>query len=282
MKIEQQDVEHLIAVVCQAGDLVMRMQREGYGVVRGKSNEIDIVTEADVASEQLLLAALEARYPGIPLWGEESNRPPNADEYWIVDPIDGTVNYANGVPYYAVNLAFNRRQDGDTWAEVAVTLELPRGLVYWARQGHGAYVRTPDGQDTRLHVNQVDTLRFAILSTGFPYKRADTNDNNGAEFAYFMPRCSGVRRLGSCALDLALVAAGVFAAHWEQDLNPWDIGPGTLIVREAGGMVTDYDGNPWTPEQRNFVASNGQPALHQAMLDGIRLARAGLTEQSIP
>lgn len=270
--MDAQDVERIVDLARQAGELVLGMQRDGYGAVKKKSNEFDIVTEADLATETLIRTALARDYPGVPFWGEESNTPPDADEYWIVDPIDGTVNYANAIPCYAVNIAFNRR-DG---AELAVTLELPARRIYWALRGHGAFRRELDGSETRLRVNQVDTLRRAILSTGFPYTRAETRDNNSAEFAYFMPRCHGVRRMGSCAIDLALVASGAFAAHWENDLNAWDILPGSLLIHEAGGLVTDYDGNPWTPARRDFIAGNGQPALHQALLDGIRAARATL------
>ena len=271
-RVDMNDVARIMEIALAAGDLVMRMQRDGYGAVKEKSNAFDIVTEADLASETLIRTALERDYPGVPFWGEESNTPPDADEYWIVDPIDGTVNYANGVPSYAVNIALNRRAG----AELAVTLELPARRIYWARRGHGAFRRDTDGSETRLHVNTVDELRRAILSTGFPYTRAETADNNTAEFVYFLPRCHGIRRIGSCAVDMALVAAGAFAAHWENDLNPWDIAPGALLIHEAGGLVTDYDGNPWTPARRDFIAGNGQPALHQALLDGIKMARADL------
>ncbi len=204
-------VEEIIKIACRAGDLVLKMQREGYGRVVGKSNDIDIVTEADLASEALICDALENLTPGVPVWGEESNETPDRADYWIVDPIDGTVNYANHIPYFAVNIALNRGPG----VVLAVTLELPAGRIYWAQKGDGTYLRLFGGVESRLHVNKIDTLRRAILSTGFPYKRAETQDNNTAEFDYFMPKCSGVRRMGSCAIDLAMVAAGVFAVHWE-------------------------------------------------------------------
>lgn len=272
MNIGQNELDIVIDIAERGGQLVRDMQREGLTQVRGKSNEIDIVTEADVANEHFIREALAERFPGIDFWGEESNSLPDSDQYWVVDPIDGTVNYANGVPYYAVNIGLNQ---GEAMT-LAVTVELPLGRVYWALRDQGAYMRDVGGAVQRLQVNRINGLRQAILSTGFPYTRAENPDNNSAEFAHFIPRCSGLRRMGSCAVDMALVASGVFAAHWEGDLNAWDIAPGALLIGEAGGLVTDYDGNPWTPARRDFIASNGQAGLHRAMIDGIRTARATL------
>lgn len=261
-----------VEIARQAGDLVLHMQEEGYGHVGSKSNEFDIVTAADLASEELIRNALEERHPGIPFWGEESNQMPDSEQFWIVDPIDGTVNYANHIPCFAVNIALFAQHD----VVLAVTLELPGRRIYWAEKGRGAYQLLPGGAQRRLQVNQIDSLRKAVISTGFPYTRAETRDNNQLEFDYFLPRVSGIRRMGSCAIDLALVAAGAFAAHWELNLNPWDIGPGALLIREAGGRVSDYAGADWSMQERNFVASNGRPALHDALLAGIREARKAL------
>ena len=272
MIIGESELAIVIDIAERGGRLVRSMQGEGLTQISGKSNEIDIVTEADLANEQFIRQVLEEHFPSIDFWGEESNNPPDSDQYWVVDPIDGTVNYANGVPYYAVNIGLNQGAN----MTLAVTVELPLGRVYWALRGEGAYMRDVDGVVNRLQVNRIDRLRHAILSTGFPYTRAENPDNNSAEFAHFIPRCSGLRRMGSCAVDMALVASGVFAAHWEGDLNAWDIAPGALLIGEAGGIVTDYDGNPWTPARRDFIASNGQPDLHRAMIDGIRTARATL------
>lgn len=272
MKVGQKELNAVIEIAERGGQLVRRMQREGLTQISGKSNEIDLVTEADLANEQFIRQALAERFPGVDFWGEESNEPPDSDLYWVVDPIDGTVNYANGIPYYAVNIGL---QQGEEMA-LAVTMELPLGRAYWALKGRGAFCREPDGRARRLQVNGVNRIRHAILSTGVPYTRAENPDNNSAEIAHFIPLCSGIRRMGSCAIDMALVAAGVFAAHWERDLNAWDIAPGALLIGEAGGIVTDYDGNPWTSARRDFIASNGQSDLHQAMIEGIGSARRTL------
>lgn len=272
MNIGQRELDTVIDIAERGGQLVRRMQREGLTQISGKSNEIDIVTEADLANEQFIRQALAEHFPGVDFWGEESNRRPDSEAYWVVDPIDGTVNYANGVPYYAVNIGLQLGEE----MVLAVTVELPLGRIYWALKGEGAYMRDSDGLVRRLQVNSVNTMRHAILSTGVPYTRAENPDNNSVEIAHFIPLCSGIRRMGSCAVDMALVASGVYAAHWERDLNAWDIAPGALLIREAGGTVTDYDGSPWTPARRDFIASNGQPDLHQHMIDGIHTARATL------
>ena len=273
MIIDQADVERVIGIARDAGELVLSMQRAGLQNVSSKSNANDLVTEADLASEQLIRDALAADFPGVGFWGEESNQLPDEESFWLVDPIDGTVNYAHGVPYFAVNIALNK--GGETL--LAITPALPSGTIYWGQAGEGAYVRN-GGSDVRLQVNTLQHLQDSLLSTGFPYTRAETADNNAMEFAYFMPRCRGVRRMGTAAIDLALVAAGVFAAHWEGDLNPWDIAPGALLIREAGGRVTDYEGNDWTHANRQFIASNGNPRIHASMVEGIFRARTLLRE----
>jgi len=278
MPIPTFDLETVIDVAQRAGQLVLQLRRDGLRNVRGKSNETDLVTEADLASEALMREALDNLYPFVGFWGEESNKPPKEEFFWVVDPIDGTTNYANGLPFYAVNIGL---QQGET-ALLGVTVQLPSGHVYWAKQGEGAYLRDPVGGQQRLRVNQVDQVAQALLTTGFPYHRAESSDNNSAEFNYFLTRALGVRCMGSAALDLAHVASGALAAFWEGWLNPWDVAPGALLVREAGGQVTDYNGNAWTLTSRSAVASNGQPKLHAELLRCIQQARADLVESRLP
>lgn len=270
--------EDLMAAAQAAGDLIVRMQAEGLRNVRGKSNEIDLVTEADVAAEQAIRTTLAARHPAIGFWGEESNQPPTEASFWVVDPIDGTINFANGLWFCAVNIAL--QQEGQL--VLGVTLELPAQRLYWAELGRGAYARQADGRDLALHVNEANRLGRALLTTGFPYHRAEHEDNNLAEFAYFMARTQGVRCMGSAALDLVNVARGALAGYWEGWLNPWDAAPGVLMVREAGGIVTDYSGAPWQLTSKSLLASNGQPALHEALLEGIYSARRGLAATLLP
>ena len=238
MYISQQDVEAVIEVARAAAGQARRIRREGLTQVRSKSNEIDLVTEADIANEALIREELARLYPSCGLWGEETNQVPDAEYFWLVDPIDGTNNYAHGLPYWAVTIALQHR--GMTL--LGVTCHIDQESVYYARLGAGAFLRGPDGADRRLAVNEVKRLRNALLATGFPYHRYESNDNNGGEFAYFMPRCHDLRVWGAAALDIAQVASGSLAAFWEGWLGPWDAAASVLLVREAGGRVTDYAG----------------------------------------
>lgn len=265
-------------VAQQAGDLILNMQAGGLAQVSGKSNKIDLVTEADIESESLIRTALQERYPAFGFWGEESNQPPSTDYFWLVDPIDGTTNFANGLPYFAINIALNQ---GPTTL-LGVTLELPAAKLYYAQAGKGAYLRVPGGSDQRLRVNNVDNLAQAFLTTGFPYHRTEHEDNNLAEFGYFLARSQGVRCMGSAAMDLVNVARGALAGYWEGWLSPWDTAPGVLMVREAGGRVTDYLGRPWQISSKSLIASNGQPDLHAALVEGIQAARRALTSVILP
>ena len=272
------DLAHVIAVAQRAGDLILAMRAQGLRQIHNKSTEIDLVTEADIASEKLIRSELQQLYPAIDLWGEESNKPPNSELFWIVDPIDGTTNFANGLPYYAVNIALNRRET----TLLGVTLELPARRLYFAKLGEGATVRQPDGRETRLRVSQVGTLNGGMLSTGFPYHRGEHADNNLAEFGYFLARAQGVRAMGSAAMDLINVAEGALIGYWEGWLKAWDAAPGVLFVREAGGRVTDYRGVEWQISSHTLIASNGNSNIHQAMIDGIRQARQALPTSLLP
>lgn len=273
------DHEAIIAIVQKAGALVERMRRNGLAKVQRKSSTIDLVTEADLASEALLSEELQRLYPYVGFWGEESNQRPDTDYYWLVDPIDGTTNFANNLPFYAINLALCQGED----PILGVTLQLPTNVVYWAKAGGGAYQRNPDCTELRLAVNQATNLRHTVVCTGFPYHRGESTDNNSQEIAHFIPHAQSTRCLGSAALELALVATGALGAYWEGWLGPWDAAAGVILVREAGGRVTDYANNEWRiPGGMGLLADNGQPELHQAMLTGIQTARTHLTERKLP
>jgi myo-inositol-1(or 4)-monophosphatase len=154
--------------------------------------------------------------------------------------------------------------------------------LYVAVAGGGAFVVQPDGEETRLHVNTIDRLGQALISTGFPYHRTEHEDNNLREFGYFLAHAQGVRCMGSAAVDLVNVAKGALAAYWEGWLKPWDAAPGVLMVREAGGVVTDYAGRPWRLHSKTLVASNGQPGFHAAVLEGLHAARQALESRLLP
>lgn len=259
--------------IAQEGAALVRERYEGEMAVSVKSSEIDLVTDVDQAAEALLLARIRARYPDHLIFAEEtaqdravltSDRP-----LWLVDPIDGTVNYAHGVPVFATSVALviNGRP------VVGVTVDPLRGETFWAERGGGAWVN-----GRRLHVSATERLSEALLGTGFPYTRAIDPDNNLPAFNALMPRTRGVRRAGSACLDLAWTAAGRFDGYWEMALQPYDFGAGWLLVEEAGGRVTDFGGRPWTITQdpTRIVATNGR--LHDELVAVLVEARqaAGL------
>lgn len=273
------EIEPVIEVARAAGELVLQMQRDGLHRIRDKSSTIDLVTEADVASERLIQSRLGELHPAIDFWGEESGRAVESELFWIVDPIDGTTNFANGVPFFAISIGLCRQaSDGRLESLLGVVMELPVGRMYWALAGQGAFVRHPDGSQERLRVNGNTELERSLLSTGFPYHRAESADHNIREYAHFLPHCQGVRAMGSAALDLAYVARGVLAGYWEGWLGAWDAAAGVLLVSEAGGRVTDYTGAEWGRLDRGLIASNGQPGIHDTLVDGIQHARSTLSE----
>ncbi len=263
------DREDVIAIVRRAGQLTVEMQQRGLNAIRTKANAYDLVTEADVASEKLLREKLTALNPSIGFWGEESNQPPESELYWLVDPIDGTTNYASGLPWWAVNVALYRRTD----PLLAVTLHLPYGELFWAEAGGGAWRCWADGRVEQMRVSAAESLGAGLVGTGFPTHGGLNADDNSREHARILPLCRDIRRMGAAAIDLAHVAAGIFTGFWEGFLNPWDVGAGLLLVREAGGTVSDYAGNPYAFGATGLVASNGRPGVHQALLENIRAVR---------
>ncbi len=218
---------------------------------------IDLVTEVDHQSEALLLAEIQRRFPGSNILAEESGRLDGENEYlWYVDPLDGTVNYAHGIPIFCVAICFAQR--GLT--TLGVVYDPMRDETFSAERGRGAWL---NGHP--LRVSQIDELKHSLLVTGFPYDAWNSTHNNMDYFARFAKLTQGVRRLGSAALDLCYVAAGRFDGFWELTLKPWDVAASGLIAEEAGALVTDIYGQPdyISPPQSILAAPAG---LHKKML----------------
>jgi len=227
--------------------------------------EVDLVTQVDLASERLVIDRLQRAFPGHRVIGEESGLH-EADEavgdgrpLWYVDPLDGTTNYAHRLPWYAVSLALEL----DGVAQVGVVLAPACDWEFSAIRGQGAHL---NGEP--LSVSRTTTARAALVATGFPYhrRRFDNVDNVRAVLESFQ----GLRRVGSAALDCAMVAAGWLDAYWEYTVRPWDIAAGALLAREAGGKVTAADGSPFRSGAGSILASNGQPALHERLAALVR------------
>lgn len=250
----------------QAGELLRQGHRDGARQIASKGSAVDLVTEVDLASERLITTGLRQRFPAHAIFGEETGDVLPADgPVWVVDPLDGTTNFAHGYPVFCVTLAL--LVDGRP--ELGVTYDPLRDDLFWAQRGQGAW----RGQ-RRLRSSATAELGASLLATGFAYDRASNPDNNLAEFSAFVPKCRGVRRGGSAALDIAWVAAGWLDGYWERGIHVWDVAAGVLLVHEAGGIVTTYGGQPWQPTDRNVVASNR--VLHTALLQGLQSARRDL------
>jgi myo-inositol-1(or 4)-monophosphatase len=222
--------------------------------VRSKGNPKDLVTEWDLKSEALIRANLSSGAPDIPIVGEEEGGRGGARR-WLVDPIDGTVNFAHGLPMWAVSIGL----EDDGAPVVAVVTAPALGWSFWARKGGGAFGDLGAGVE-RLQVSAVAPLDRALLVTGFPYDYATAPGNNLAQWDHFQRKAT-CRRLGAAALDLALVARGAFDGYWERKL-----------VEEAGGRVTDTRGGRFLPERGEAVATNG--AIHDELLAELALADA--------
>jgi myo-inositol-1(or 4)-monophosphatase len=248
-----------IEAVVRAGDLMM--SRFGGEVRVDKKGTIDLVTEVDVAVERMFRALVAERFPDHAVLGEELGGSAGATPgpCWVFDPIDGTTNFAHGVPIFCSSLAL----EIDGLAVIGAVYDPNRQELFTAERGGGAFL---NGRP--IHVSPAAALVDALLVTGFPYDVHRRVDEIVGLFAEFVGRARAVRRLGSAAIDLCYVAAGRMDAFWESDLKPWDVAAGGLIVSEAGGRVTDMTGAPFTSRAGRLVASNGR--LHDEMLSVIR------------
>lgn len=234
-----------------------------------KATSIDLVTEADRKTEALIVSHLRQLYPEHVLVGEEGGQYDHADAEgryrWYIDPLDGTTNFAHGIPHFSVSLALT---NGNGWPILGVIYDPMRDECFAAAQGMGAKL---NGRS--IHVSSVPTLSGAVLASGFPYDKWYEDDNNAEEWGDFVSRTSGERRFGSAALDLAYVAAGRFDGYWEQKVKPWDVYAGIVLVIEAGGLVSDYNGKQeWLGGSPiRLVASNG--LLQAQIIDVLHLGK---------
>ena len=199
-------------------------------VSSSKSSSVDLVTEVDQESERRIIRFIKERYPDHAILAEESGSHESDSEYtWIIDPVDGTTNYAHGYPMFCIAIGLQHKEEN-----ILGTIHLPFFQeFYWAIKGEGAYCN-----EKRIHVSRRDTLKSSILVTGFPYNKAETEHNNLKYFNHLMPKLAGIRRSGSACFDLVHVACGRLEGYFEMYLNQWDYEPGKLIVEEAGGKCS--------------------------------------------
>ena len=229
--------------------------------IRHKQGLADPFTEADLRAEETVKAMLSAANPGYGFLGEEGGLVEGSDRshVWIVDPLDGTANFLCGLPLFAVNIALQR--DGEVVA--GVTHVPMMGETFWAEQGHGAFLN-----DKQIKVSQRDSMISAMLGVGIPFAGKPHHEQFLAEMERLTPRVTGIRRLGAGAIDMAYVACGRFDAYWEQSVSAWDMAAGVVIVREAGGLVTDTLGGPLDLMGGTVLAV--APQLQAELLEALR------------
>ena len=261
------DLDHWLAAARDAADAATRLLAQVRPAdVRDKGNPRDLVTEWDVRAEEVIRARLAVRTPDIAILGEEGGEQAGAAASgvrWLVDPIDGTVNFAHGLPLWAVSIGLE--VDGE--AVVGVVSAPAVRWTFWARKGGGAWADVGAGTE-RLAVSRVGRLEQALLVSGFPYDRATSPQNNFAQWEHFQRVAGACRRLGAASLDLCLVARGWFDGYWEFRLKPWDLAAGALIVEEAGGRISAPYGDAWSVDAGEIVASNGR--IHDQIVDELR------------
>ena len=260
------DIEPIIR---EAGALLMSYFRRRIGYEY--NGDVDLVTEADRASEKFITGRLQSRWPEFGIIGEEGTKSDLEAEYrWLVDPLDGTTNFAHGFPVFCISIALTRGEE----LLAGFLYDPTRDEFFSAEQGAGAKL---NGQ--AMHVSKTTTLSESLLGTGFPSHKRHKNPN--AHFYHQLTlRSHGLRRAGSAALDLANVAAGRYDGYWEFNLNPWDTAAGVLLVREAGGTVTRFDGTPFRLDSKEVLASNG--IIHQELMENFAEMFAGRGLEEIP
>lgn len=259
------DLSHALRVAVHAAEEAARIQRFHLGgelEIGTKSSATDLVTQVDRACEERIREVLLGAFPDHVVLGEEQGQQGEAAHRWIVDPLDGTLNYAHGFPFFCVSIALEVRGR----VELGVVLDVPRDVLFQAVRGRGA---TANGRP--ISVSDESVPIQAMLATGFAYVEG-TQHENVEIFARVLPKVRAVRRPGAAALDLCYVASGLLDGFWELELSPWDVAAGVLIIQEAGGTVTGPDGAPYRLGERVLVASNG--ALHAKLLDLLDLGTA--------
>ena len=245
----------------EAGQILL--EKFGRKINISLKGDINLVTEADLASEKLIIERIRSYYPKHSILAEESGESSaivDGDKRWkwIVDPLDGTTNYAHGYPCFAVTLALEH--DGEI--VVGVTFDPTRNEMFSAERGGGAHLN-----NRQIRVSATEKLADALVVTGFPYNFKGKEDF-AKHLTDFLMRSRGVRRDGSAAIDMAYVACGRFDGFWEEGLNPWDVAAGKLLIEEAGGRLSYYDGAPFSIYSPPICGSNS--LIHNEMLEVLR------------
>jgi len=268
MSLSSSELQHLTEIAIraakQAGNILLDYARKGFEVHR-KDQSINLVTEADLHSEHTVIQIIHQEFPDHQILSEEQGLQdiPTHPIKWIIDPLDGTTNFAHGFPMYNVSIGV----EYEGTCVLGVVYDPTRDELFLGQQGKGA---TLNGAP--IYVSATPKLNEALLVTGFAYDVHTAKDNNLKEFCAFTVRARGMRRTGTAAIDLCYIACGRFDGFWELQLNPWDTAAGKVIVEESGGNVTNYDGEPYNIYGQTIIASNG--LIHQEMIEVLKETRS--------
>ncbi len=251
-------LETAVGAARSAGKLQRARLRTDYSIdFKGETN---LVTEVDRLCEELIVGAVRKEFPGSDILAEENSYESfGSSVKWIIDPLDGTTNYAHGFPWFCVSIAL----EIEGVVMLGVIYQPMLDELFTVIRGQGARL---NGGSIHVSVNQ--PLKNCLLATGFPYDKTRNNENNFESFAGFQLSARGIRRAGSAALDLAYVAAGRLDGYWERKINPWDVAAGSLLVEEAGGKITDFTGSPYSIYNHRILSSNG--LIHDEMVEILR------------
>jgi myo-inositol-1(or 4)-monophosphatase len=252
--------ECAIEIAREAGIFLKDKLHSGHTI--NYKGDINLVTEVDKISEEMITSKIKALFPDHDILAEEfTDINSGSDFRWIIDPLDGTTNYIHGFPFFCVSLALERLNT----MVVGIVYDPILDEMFVAEKGKGAFLN-----EREIHVSNTHSIVKSLLATGFPYDIQKDNDNNLNYFNKMILKAQAIRRAGSAALDLAYVAAGRFDGFWELKLNPWDIAAGWLLVKEAGGLVTDIGGKDYYLESSSILASNG--IIHKEIIDVLKRA----------
>jgi len=253
-------LDKVIQIAKEAGEIA----REGFGknfLVETKGSLTNLVTEYDKKCEAAIINFIRKEFPSHSILAEESGKQDHSSEYiWFIDPIDGTTNYAHGLPIFSVSIGVQKNNE----MIYGVVYDVMRNVIYSAEKENGSYCN-----GRKLKVSENDDLKKSVLVTGFPYNISDNPDHAAERFTAFLKASRAVRRLGSAAIDMCYVAEGVFDGFWEVALNPWDMAAAKLIIEEAGGIVTDLSGNKMDVYSKQVLASNRH--IHNKMVEILKV-----------
>ena len=253
--------EHECEIAARAARSAGEVLKAKFGKVQHivKKGEIDLVTDADLAAEEIVLEMLRNHFPKDNILSEEAGiRDGSSERNWIVDPLDGTTNFAHGFPFFAVSIALEVEKE----IVLGIVYNPFMGEFFEAQKGEGSFLN-----GTPIHVSNARKLSDSLLSTGFPYDIRERSNRIFERFKAMVVSCQGVRRGGSAAVDMCYVAAGRLDGHWEENLKPWDTAAGVVIVSEAGGRLSTFDGQPFTPYQKSLVVCT--PTIHGEVVEAL-------------